>query len=180
MEIKKQVAQMVFVGRILHLFSRFLLILLSYCHMEFLIYIFSGCEYGDKRSGCTTQHCPANPSLCCGTCHSGPTPTTPSQEPTTTKNKNPCKSSLTTATPTPSVYTTSTITSSPSSTFTTTTPKSPSYVFRLTVTFMIDITDDLSNNAVKESVISKVQTAVRFFFFFHKLYVFSFLFDFLT
>lgn len=168
MDIKKQVAQMVFVGRILHLFSRFLLILLSYCHMEFLIYIFSGCEYGDKTPGCTTQHCPANPSLCCGTCHSGPTPTTPSQEPTTTKNKNPCKSSLTTATPTPS------------STFTTTTPKSPSYVFRLTVTFMIDITDDLANNAVKESVISKVQAAVRFFFFFHKLYVFSFLFDFLT
>nr|XP_034302728.1 uncharacterized protein LOC105320025 [Crassostrea gigas] len=111
----------------------------------------AGCEYGDKTSGCTTQHCPANPSLCCGTCHSGPTPTTPSQEPTTTKNKNPCKSSLTTAT-------------TPSSTFTTTTPKSPSYVFRLTVTFMIDITDDLSNNVVKESIISKVQAALIFFY----------------
>ncbi|XP_065931588.1 uncharacterized protein [Magallana gigas] len=164
-----------------------------------------GCEYGDKEAGCSNNFCWSYPpSQCCGTCYTGPALTTPSQEPTTTKNKNPCKSSLTTATPTPSVSTTSTptpsvsttstptpsvsttstptpsvsttstptpsvsttstITSSPSSTFTTTTPKSPSYVFRLTVTFMIDITDDLSNNAVKESVISKVQTALISFY----------------
>uniref|UniRef100_K1QQE9 ADAM family mig-17 n=1 Tax=Magallana gigas TaxID=29159 RepID=K1QQE9_MAGGI len=124
-----------------------------------------GCEYGDKETGCSNNFCWSYPpSQCCGTCYTGLTLTTPSQEPTTTEYKNPCKSSLTTATPTPSVSTTSTTTSPPSSTFTTTTPKSSSYVFRLTVTFMIDITDDLSNNAVKESVISKVQAALISFY----------------
>lgn len=124
-----------------------------------------GCEYGDKETGCSNNFCWSYPpSQCCGTCYTGPTLTTPSQEQTTTEYKNPCKSSLTTATPTPSVSTTSTTTSPPSSTFTTTTPKSSSYVFRLTVTFMIDITDDLSNNAVKESVISKVQAALSSFY----------------
>nr|XP_034302725.1 uncharacterized protein LOC117681592 isoform X2 [Crassostrea gigas] len=59
----------------------------------------TGCEYGDKTTGCTTQHCPANPSLCCGTCYGGTAITTPSQEPTTTKYVSPCKTTLTTLDP---------------------------------------------------------------------------------
>lgn len=64
-----------------------------------IINIFSGCEYGDKATGCTTQHCPENPSLCCGTCYSGPAINTPSQEPTTTKYVSPCKTTVTTLVP---------------------------------------------------------------------------------
>ncbi|XP_052722475.1 zinc metalloproteinase-disintegrin-like VLAIP-A [Crassostrea angulata] len=56
----------------------------------------TGCEYGDKTTGCTTQHCPADPSLCCGTCYSDTAITTPSQEPTTTKYVSPCKTTVTT------------------------------------------------------------------------------------
>uniref|UniRef100_A0A8W8KVA5 SEA domain-containing protein n=1 Tax=Magallana gigas TaxID=29159 RepID=A0A8W8KVA5_MAGGI len=43
----------------------------------------AGCEYGDRTSGCYIFICPANPSVCCGTCYSGPTLTKPPQKPTT-------------------------------------------------------------------------------------------------
>lgn len=151
-----------------------------------------GCEYGDRVKGCTTQHCRLNPSLCCGTCYSGPAIITPSQEPTTTEYKNPCKTALTTARASSSIPSTTTTIDKPSTTtqqtprsqisttsiraqqtttsspvtYTATTPRSHSFLFRLTVTFMIDLSDDLSDDAVKESVISKVQSAVRFFLFF--------------
>lgn len=53
----------------------------------------AGCEYGDRASGCYTRICPVNPSICCGTCYSGPTLTKPTQKPTT-KYNNPCKTTV--------------------------------------------------------------------------------------
>uniref|UniRef100_A0A8W8KVH0 Peptidase M12B domain-containing protein n=1 Tax=Magallana gigas TaxID=29159 RepID=A0A8W8KVH0_MAGGI len=105
----------------------------------------TGCEYGDKTTGCTTQHCPTDPSVCCGTCYSGTAITMPSQEPTTTKYVSPCKTTVTTL----DANTTST---------------TPSLVFRLDITLMIDISEDLSNAAVKENVTYKVQTALTLFY----------------
>lgn len=59
-----------------------------------VIWFFSlGCEYGDRASGCYTRICPVNPSICCGTCYSGPTLTKPTQKPTT-KYNNPCKTTV--------------------------------------------------------------------------------------
>ncbi|XP_061165278.1 uncharacterized protein LOC133174219 isoform X2 [Saccostrea echinata] len=59
----------------------------------------TGCEYGDKTTGCSLFHCPSNPDICCGTCYNGPAITTPSQEPTTQKYQNPCRSTVTSASP---------------------------------------------------------------------------------
>ncbi|XP_078325335.1 A disintegrin and metalloproteinase with thrombospondin motifs 6-like isoform X2 [Crassostrea virginica] len=53
----------------------------------------SGCKYGDRTKGCRPHHCQLNPSNCCGTCYTGPTPTKPSNL-TTYKNANPCRKTI--------------------------------------------------------------------------------------
>nr|XP_022324397.1 A disintegrin and metalloproteinase with thrombospondin motifs 6-like isoform X2 [Crassostrea virginica] len=53
----------------------------------------SGCKYGDRTKGCLPYHCQRNPSNCCGTCYTGPTPTKPSNL-TTYKNANPCRNTI--------------------------------------------------------------------------------------
>lgn len=122
------------------------------CH--FFVFFLLGCEYGDRIIGCSAKFCPSNPpSTCCGTCYSGATLTMPSQEPTTTDYKNPCKTALTTTVLMPS-------SSTSTRTQQTTTSLSSFFLFRLTITLIINISDDLSNNILKEGVISKVQTAV--------------------
>lgn len=119
----------------------------------------AGCEYGDRIIiGCSTNVCPSNPpSTCCGTCYSGATLTMPLQEPTTTEYKNPCKTTLTTTVLMPS-------SSTSTRTQQTTTSFSSFFLFRLTITLIINISDDLSNNILKEGVISKVQTALTSFY----------------
>ncbi|XP_062584912.1 uncharacterized protein LOC134246543 [Saccostrea cucullata] len=54
----------------------------------------TGCEYGDRTSGCLSIHCPNNPDVCCGTCYNGPAITTPSEEPTTQRYRNPCRTTV--------------------------------------------------------------------------------------
>lgn len=120
----------------------------------------AGCEYGDKGKGCSVFNCPFNLlSTCCGTCYSGPTLTTPSQESTTTEYQNPCKTTLTTTLQTPSTNKQQTTTIR-----TTTSSSSSSFLFRLTITLIITISDDLSNDSLKGSVISKVQAALTSFY----------------
>ncbi|XP_022324387.2 uncharacterized protein LOC111125156 [Crassostrea virginica] len=112
----------------------------------------TGCEYGDRVSGCTTFLCQqiAYAHQCCGTCNNDSVVTIPSQEPTTPKYENPCKTTTTTLTPS----LTSTVTSETTSVF----------VFRLTITLNIDILTNLSNGNVKANVISKIQAELTIFY----------------
>nr|XP_022324388.1 uncharacterized protein LOC111125156 isoform X2 [Crassostrea virginica] len=112
----------------------------------------TGCEYGDRVSGCTTFLCQqiTYAHQCCGTCNNDSVVTIPSQEPTTPKYENPCKTTTTTLTPS----LTSTVTSETTSVF----------VFRLTITLNIDILTNLSNGNEKANVISKIQAELTIFY----------------
>ena len=106
-----------------------------------------GCEYGDRVSGCTTFLCQqiAYAHQCCGTCNNDSVVTIPSEEPTTPKYENPCKTTTTTLKPS----------------LTSTSETTSIYVFRLTITLNIDILTNLSNGNEKAKVIFKIQAEVR-------------------